>query len=227
MRAAKLLFCLCTVISLFAQASTGALNVIINGDFEDPGLTGVNSDYLHTPSGNVTEGTWWVSPWDSDQPWARPQHTPGGAGAMNLNGDNTAQAASRRVWYQSVPVTVGQQYDFTAWALATAAGTDGYTLEIRFDGVPVSGIFSPTQPFTWEALSASGVATSPNLNISIYDVSGITFPNDFMLDDISLTAVPEPCGAALVSAVVALAASMRRRHPTRLLARPRGDAHFD
>lgn len=37
---------------------------MVNGDFEDPTLAGIGSDDLHTPGGNVVEGSWWVHPCD-------------------------------------------------------------------------------------------------------------------------------------------------------------------
>lgn len=176
-----------------AGGSIAHADLVVNGSFEDPTLAGISSDYLHTPGGNSVEGSWWNHPWDSGGPWFGTQHTPGGAGALSVNGDNSSQAGQKRVWYQSIAVVPGQAYQFSAWALATAAGFTGYSLRFAFDGVQVGGVISPTAAYTWEQFSTTIVATDAVLEISIVNVSGITFPNDFMLDDIALTPVETPC----------------------------------
>jgi hypothetical protein len=173
----------CTVVIAGAPAE----NLVINGDFEDRALAGVSSDYIHTPQGNTDEGTWWVHPWDPGAPWFNTQHTRGGAGAMSVNGDDSSQAGEKRVWYQTVDVTPGAPYHFSTWALATAAGFSGYSLQFAFDGVAVGPVITPSSAFTWEPFSTIIVPADAQVEISIVNVSGITFPNDFMLDDISLT----------------------------------------
>jgi hypothetical protein len=193
------LLLLLLTLSFGAPSSCAAL--IVNGDFEDPSPThpGINSDYIHTPNGNTDEGTWWAYP-DPGAPWHPVQHTPGGVGAMSANGADTTpppkpDPASLRVWYQDVPVVSGQLYDFEAWALATGAGPGGYTLEYRFNGA-LAGTQTPQNAFVWEPFNYQYLATSNLVQIAIYDIAGNSFPNDFMLDDISLMAVngtvPEP-----------------------------------
>jgi len=175
-----------TALALAACAAHAGDNLIVNGNFENPTLVGISSDYAHTPNGNTFEGSWWVNPWNPGSPWWGVQHTTGGAGAMSVNGDNSSQAGQKRVWYQSVSVTPGRRYRFSAWALATAAGFPGYSLRFALDGVQVSGTISPSQAFLWEQFYTEVVALDSVMEISIVNVSGITFPNDFMLDDLSL-----------------------------------------
>lgn len=177
---------LAATVPLWAGAPVVAQNLVVNGDFEQPSLAGISSDYLHTPQGNTVEGSWWVSPWNPGGPWHGSQHTPAGVGAMNANGDNSAQAGVKRVWFQSVSVQPGQHYDFSTWALGTHAGPTGYSLKFAFDGMQVGSVVNPSAANTWEEFSATVVPNSSSMLISIVNVSGITFPNDFMLDDISL-----------------------------------------
>lgn len=178
---------------------TGALgeavagNLVINGDFEAPSLAGINSDYLHTPGGNTDEGTWWVWPWNPGGPWHNVQHTPGGTAAMSVNGDDSTQAGVRRVWYQTIGVTPGTRYNFSAWMLGTQAGFSGYSLRFAFDGTQIGGVNSPSAARTWEPFNAVFIADSTSVTISIVNVSGITFPNDFMIDDIVLKPAAECC----------------------------------
>lgn len=163
-----------------------AQNLIVNGDFEDPSLAGIHSDYTHTPGGNSIEGSWWVTPWNPGAPWDPSQHTPGGVAAMNANGDDSTAAGVRRVWYQTIPVIQGRSYRFSAWALGTHADIDGYSLRFDADDAAISGVFSPIAARVYQQHSADFVATGASVVISIKNVSGITFPNDFMLDDLTL-----------------------------------------
>jgi hypothetical protein len=176
-----------TALLIAGRCPLIAQNLVLNGDFEQSSLAGISSDYLHTPQGNTVEGSWWVSPWDPGGPWHNSQHTPGGVGAMSANGDDSGQAGVKRVWFQAVSVQPGLHYDFSTWALGTHAGPTGYSLKFAFDGVQVGSVVSPTSANTWEEFSATVVPSTSITIISIVNVSGITFPNDFMLDDISLT----------------------------------------
>lgn len=196
-----------------ACAPALAANLVVNGDFEDRTLAGISSDYLHTPGGNTVEGSWWVNPWDPGAPWHGVQHTPSGAGAMSVNGDNSTQAGVKRVWFQTISVTPNTEYNFSAWMLGTAAGFPGYSLQFAFDGAPIGSVNSPTAALLWEPFNATFTATAPTVTISIVNVSGITFPNDFMIDDISLEAVPAPGSAGLATIAMGLAAGYRRRLP--------------
>jgi len=171
-------------------------NLIVNGDFENPDLLGVNSEYVHTPGGNAIEGSWWISPWDPGTPWDPQQHTIGGVGAMNANGDDSAVAGIKKVWFQSIPVIPGHTYRFGVWALGTAAGAGAYSLRLDVNNVAISGVFSPTTPRVYTEHSAEFVADTSTVELSIKNVSGITFPNDFMLDDLTLVDVT-PCLADL------------------------------
>jgi len=184
MRGLKVAWLVGVACLVSAAERAGAQNLITNGDFESPGV--VESDYTHTPGGNTDEGTWWVTPWDPGAPWANIQHTPGGVGAFNANGDNSSQAGVRRVWYRQVDVTPGRTYRFSAWALGTAAGPSGYALRFDADELAIGGVFHPTVANGYELHTGRFQAAGPTVVLSIKNVSGITFPNDFMLDDLSL-----------------------------------------
>lgn len=171
-------------------------NLIVNGDFEDPTLIGVNSEYAHTPGGNAIEGSWWISPWDPGSPWFPQQHTIGGVAAMSVNGDDSAVAGIKKVWFQSIPVTPGHTYRFGVWALGTSSGPSAYSLRLDADNTAISGVFSPVAAQVYAEHSAEFVASFSTVELSIKNVSGITFPNDFMLDDLTLVDVT-PCPADL------------------------------
>ena len=70
-----------------------------------------------------------------------------------------------------------------------------------------------TQAALWEPFHASYLATmSGPIEISIVNVSGRTFPNDFMLDDIALVPIPEPT-SGLLSLFAALTIGLWRWRP--------------
>jgi hypothetical protein len=171
---------------LLPSTLASAQSLIVNGDFEDPTLLGVNSEYTHTPGGNAIEGSWWISPWDPGSPWVTLQHTPAGSAAMSVNGDDSGAAGIKKVWFQSIPVIPGRTYRFGVWALGTASGPGAYSLRLDANNVAISGVFSPTVAQVYTEHAAEFVATSSTVEISIKNVSGITFPNDFMLDDLTL-----------------------------------------
>jgi RHS repeat-associated protein len=165
-------------------------NLVENGSFEN-GLLGVNSDYLHSPHGNTDEGTWWLSPTDSGGAWGPPRSSTN-VGRINANGDDSSAASRNRVWWQTVQVQAGKFYDFSAWAWATHAGLDGYQLRFAFNDVQIGNTMSATEARIWEQFNAVyHAAESGPIVISIVNVSGRTFPNDFMFDDISLVEVAE------------------------------------
>lgn len=182
--------------ALTLPALAGGPNLITNGNFEDRALTGVFSDYLNTPQGNVDEGTWWISPWQPGGPWDAAQR-PGSMGKMNVNGDNSTQAGVRRVWFQTISVTPGVEHVFELWALGTSAGCAGYTLEFAVDNTVISGTFCPAANRTYERHAATFTPATSTVTVSLRNVSGITFPNDFIIDDIAVFATgPLPCNAA-------------------------------
>lgn len=184
MKYERIVVAVCVGIGMSSIAS--GQNLVVNGDFEDPGLLGVNSDYVHTPGGNSIEGSWWINPWDPGGPWVNLQHTDGGVAAMSANGDDSNKAGIRRVWFQTVEVTIGHTYRFGMWALGTAAGPGAYSLRLDVNDVAISEVFSPTVAQVYTEHSAEFVAKTTSIEISIKNVSGITFPNDFMLDDLTL-----------------------------------------
>lgn len=70
------------------------------------------------------------------------------------------------------------------------AGLGGYQLRFAFDDVQVGEILTASTAQLWEPFNATYVVQETGfVEISIVNVSGRTFPNDFMLDDISLTEI--------------------------------------
>lgn len=111
---------------------------------------------------------------------------------MNANGDDSAIAGIKKVWFQTVPVVPGRVYRFGVWALGTGAGPGAYSLRLDANNIAISAVFSPAVARTYTEHSAEFVANSTSVELSIKNVSGITFPNDFMLDDLTLVDIT-PC----------------------------------
>ena len=100
------------------------------------------------------------------------------------------------MWYQTVPTEAGKTYRFSVWALGTAAGSGGYSLRMDVDDVAISDVYSPTAAFVYAEHAAQFVAGGSSVEVSLKNVSGITFPNDFMLDDLAVIEV-DACVADL------------------------------
>jgi hypothetical protein len=99
------------------------------------------------------------------------------------------------VWYESLPVTSGQAYQFSGWALK--ANTEGASsiLSFEVDGVSL-GLMTPANIWTnfqyeWIAPSTATVTFSARSMTNEWN------GNDFALDDLSV--VPEPATLCLLS----------------------------
>jgi len=174
----------------WAMGCTGlacAQNLIVNGDFEG-GNVGFFTDYLYSPGDIWLIGTYDVVYDVSDvHPLAElhHDHTTGAGLMMAANG---ALPNLPIVWSQTVTVTPGVRYEFSAWAANWAHGSQGHMapLEFRINGTPVAFWIS-TVVGQWFLVSANwytGAATTAV--IMIVDLSEEWDGNDPALDDLWL-----------------------------------------
>jgi hypothetical protein len=167
---------------------------IVNGDFE-AGNTGFSSDYgFSTDLANGGEGGGaglygvGTNPQNFHGSFiSAGDHTTGSGNMMVVNGSDTA---GMTVWSGTVapPLSVGTTYEFSAWVMNVYPSSPA-NLQFSFGG-NVLGTFS-TSLSGWQEFTATFVATTDQSSGSI-DLNVEAFGNDFALDDISLTAVPEP-----------------------------------
>jgi hypothetical protein len=196
-RHVKLIAILAALASGLLFASRAQASLIVNGDFE-AGNTGFDSGYVYFPvPTNVPpdqgEGQYsvWSNPSAVHEYWTYPvvDHTKGdGTGKMMIV---NAATTSLVVWSETVALVPGTSYSFSAWATSvypTAAADLTFKIgSLKLGSLDLSG----SQVGAWQNFTATFVAgTSGPLAINdlVTEASG----NDFALDDISLTAVPEP-----------------------------------
>jgi hypothetical protein len=183
---------------------TGSANLVINGDFE-AGNTGFTSGYTYaapTQSSPIShnsnpmwdEGTYTVynsisavhSAWTFGPAG---DHTSGTGNMLIVNGDTTANVP---VWSGtlSAPLTAGTTYEFSAW-IASIYNVAPAQLTFSVGGVQIGTTITPASTGVWQQFSATFVATgAPGLGV--INLNTVANGNDFVLDDISMVAVPEP-----------------------------------
>jgi hypothetical protein len=201
-----------TTWKLAAMLGLGALtvsqasaNLIINGDFE-AGNTGFTSQYVYTSvNGGLASGTGTSSPEGGGSGkyavGSNPQffhgsfasfadHTPGaGVNMMVVNG---SVVPGITVWSGTLlqPLDVGSTYTFSAW-VANVYAANAATLQFSFGGNILGTVTPGAGTGNWTQFTATFVATA-NQNGGLIDLSTVSSGNDFAVDDISVTAVPEP-----------------------------------
>ena len=112
-------------------------------------------------------------------------HTTGTGNMLVCNGDTTADIT---VWKQTIPVSPGTDYNFSAWAASVVTTFPLTVAQFQFsvNGVLLGPIFSPSlTPGIWTNFFEnwnSGSATSAV--IAIVDQTTSEDGNDFALDDI-------------------------------------------
>ncbi len=205
---------LAAFLSLFFSTAVRG-DLLINGDFE-AGDIGFTSEYVSEPI-NTDERQYTVRA--DPQNWngvfaATPDHTSGTGKMLVVNG---ATDGDYFLWQQSVSVSPATQYTFSAWVSTAVAGGPA-VLSLAVNGTQLGSPFTaPADPGTWDNWSiswSSGGATEAD--IRIFNLNLSEYPNDFYVDDISFSAVPEPSSFALLALSLAavIAPSVFRRRNT-------------
>lgn len=173
------------------------------GDGTDPVVIGFNNPVGY-PNGAFGEGI--------------PQSPSGG----NFTAYFSSDTANPDAISQSVNVTAGQTYSLSFNYYVPQNGFNNpndATLNFLINGAPAgsllqAGSASGTTPVTWHTFTTSWLATSTGAVPLEFQFRGLgVTAADFAIDNVSMTAVPEPATWALLIAGFALVGvSMRRRH---------------
>jgi hypothetical protein len=155
---------------------------IENNDLE-AGNDGFTTEYNFTTS-NTTEGEYNVL--INPQSWnggfnACTDHTSGAGKMLVLNGH---PIAGKKLWCQQVSTVIGSTYFFEFWSTSLLSGNASH-LEVRVNGAPIGDLIEDDL-CDWEMSSFSFIATNSVTEICIHELTGVLFPNDFAIDDITL-----------------------------------------
>jgi len=191
-------------LSAFA-ASQASANLIVNGNFA-AGNTGFSSAYNYiVPAGQGSlypEGAYTV---DTDPNlvhnlWASFGASPGNGSANMLIVNGAASPID--VWTGSLngTLTQGTTYRFSAdvanlYSPFTGQAVNPAALQFTVGGNMLGAAYTATGVGQWNQFTATFTATAAEAGlplITIFDSQFAASGNDFALDNISLTAVPEP-----------------------------------
>ena len=109
---------------------------------------------------------------------------------MIVNG--STKEPNKLVWkgHLTSALEVGKTYEFSAY-VANVYPANPASLEFSHNGTQIGVTFSATGSGNWEKFTATFVATTADSPTAI-DLNILASGNDFALDDMSLTVVPEP-----------------------------------
>ena len=197
-------------VAALGWSSVAGANLIVNGDFES-GNIGFTTAY-QLPVGCCAEGSYAITTdpqlmHGGAEPYG--DHSTGSGLMMVANGSTIANTL---LWSQTVSVVPNTDYVFSAYVSSWWLGSPA-ELDLRMEtmGSVVSTFTAPTQTALWQKWSVilnSGASGSFNINIVNRNIAA--FANDFAIDDISFSAIPEPSTALLLGIGLAGIAARRR-----------------
>ncbi|MES2430603.1 MAG: gliding motility-associated C-terminal domain-containing protein [Bacteroidota bacterium] len=202
------------VILLMATTATSQ-NLIPNGDFES-GTTGFTSDYWDAttqapfgpmPHTTSSQRTYYImnDPYNFNTSLFAHSidHTSGSGNMMVVDGSN---GSGDKIWQlnngSSIGVISGKKYEFSYWIKSissTNTVANSAVIIINTNGTTSAPVLtsgsatSPTgAPSAWTKVTYTWTATTSNAQIWMTDATTSGTGNDFAIDDITLTAIPDP-----------------------------------
>jgi prepilin-type processing-associated H-X9-DG protein len=185
----------------YTLTMTPTNNLIQNGDFEN-GFSGFSTDYANFPTGDGFCGGTFGSVGVSSTPstygnqWCfMNDHSGQGTNLLFVDG---SCGLNRRVWFSTMPVTLGTTYYFSAFATSVTPSSSGNPpcnaprLRIMINGVAViqNSIIPYLNCNGWIEISVNWVANTNSATIEIIDDSRTSCANDFALDDLFFSDCP-------------------------------------
>lgn len=175
---------------LFASA-----NPIVNGDFQTGAL--VPSTSAYTQSADMLPAqTWAITSFDTLNPsWTDfRDHTTGDASGyfMVVNGSATGGGPS---WSQEIVVLPNTHYSLSGWfASVNAAAPAALEFRVRdAPGVIATYAFQlPNTAAVWTNMTCQFNSGSASvLTVEVWDTTALAYGNDYAIDDLSVTVLPQ------------------------------------
>ncbi len=215
---------------IFLFIATGAYaspNLIVDGSFESPTVAAGN---LTDFAGGQSIGAWQVLGNDVTQLSTTYAETGNGmiafnaqSGLVSLDLTGMGNTGPTNGVVQSVTTAAGGHYQLSFW-VGVAYGSQSFyqlpaTVNLSIAGTSVGSYTNSTLSnygyVTWEQFTTSFIANATSTSIAFYN--GTPTTNNFAgLDNVSLVALPEPCGMLWPLLAIALAFS-----PVKIQARRR------
>lgn len=159
-------------------------NLIVNGNFES-GNSGFTHEYNYgTPGGPFSPG--WLSVGTNPQAYNSGfspcgDHTTGSGNQLIVDGSTTPNS---KVWCQNVTLVPGRNYLFRFYVQSVFAVSPGVLIgtanNVSFGTVQAAALCD------WQEFEACFTATSASVELCIRETTGVSFGNDFAIDDIQL-----------------------------------------
>lgn len=198
------------VAGLFSGLSSQvSANLIVNGSFEDPEITGYQAYYATTQGlpGWVVGGTS-VDIVNNDYPVTGPAYA--GVQFLDLAGTPGPGSIS-----QEFSTVIGQMYELT-FAYANNPGTSPSSANVALDGATlaygttISHSGSTSSDNFWTLFTYKFQALDELTTLSFSSLDGITNAG-ILLDDVQINEVPEPGSLVLLSLGALGVCGLRRR----------------
>jgi len=172
-------------LPLIAISSFANANIVVNGSFESTNPFG-----------------WTIHPASQGSNYSFTSDAHTGLKALKY----AASAGEMDGFFQSLDLQIGQTYNVSLWIKNFGVGDDklGFWL---YDENSVDGFWMEpisTELESWNQISFQHTATGTNGQLRVQGFD----PNGFIIDDVSVEAVPEP---ATLAALAGIAAIIKRR----------------
>jgi hypothetical protein len=190
-------------LAFAAFAAPARAQLIVNGGFESPGFTPSPDFYVYLTGANANAITGWTNTWNGTGEPTYWMTLGGGYNNAIVAGSYAVEFSAPNILSTNFSVISGQTY--TASFLAQGGAGVG-TLQVTANGQsanfnPTPGVFN-THSYNFTANTTGTVSLSFQLSAGYV-----------ALDNVSVTAVPEPATYAAMLGVGALGlAAWRRRH---------------
>lgn len=186
--------------TLTSQGFDPANNEIINGDF-NLGNTGFSSDYDLGTGGAFgllsAEGQYAISnnAGNTHTNFAACNDHTGGGNMMVVNGSSVA---GDEVWCQTITVTPGTDYAFSAWVTSVISSNPA-RLQFSINGALIGSTFAVSSATcSWQEFNELWTATNSSAEICITNQNTAGSGNDFALDDLFFGEVCEATDEVMI-----------------------------